>query len=141
VAAGGLGEVIDISQFEVVEDEKGTTYAPSRQDIEAFEAIRAMNPKPYRSSGLPTGHIGRKCATHDCGFSVQPGSNSIFCLMCDNERLRPIGMVAERLQEQLLKGAKDIPFGIPSSSPMAEIRRRRKMIDDHRKGISRAVTV
>lgn len=137
VSSSGLGdrEPIDISVFGTVEDEEGNLWAPNPRDMETFEAIARLNPKPYRSSGLPTGHIGRKCADPDCDIKVQPGSNSVFCMACDNERFR------ENLNPMSEREPVATMIRPTGGDPQAEIRRRRKALQDHSRGISKAIVL
>lgn len=111
-----MGEgVYDISAFNVDE----ATYIPSAEEIEIFEAARALNPKPYRT------RRPNKCATIDCDYMAC--HNSIFCRACDNERLRPILADTTTMADY------------HSGSPSGEIALRRRALRDQEKGISKAI--
>lgn len=106
-----------------------TVSRPTETD-QLFEAARKLNPKPYRSSGKPADAIrtgrGIKCATIDCHLVAVDAS--IFCVACDNERLHAIGTSHPVSTTRIASG-----------SVTEDIARRRKAIQDHKRGITKAV--
>lgn len=95
--------------------------APSKEALDAIEWVRSHNPKPARYvSGSMV-----KCASPSCAFRTL--EHSRYCFVCTSKFT---------IQQQA-----SFPTTHTSGSPTEDMARRRKLLEDQKKGIEKAVTL